>query len=174
MPWQVIEYMDQNPQVLPKDVIAHYAKDLEVNKQIDYLKNFVDKFLLLREQLRPLYGKKMDIEQSMTLLNSEFEMQVYAEYPPKVGNEKQRKELKLKLQNGDNRYQTLQKELAEANEEIEKLKEELYVVQENAKNARRILETFNQYVSYILTCTTPGNSVPLNNTGDDSSNHNVF
>lgn len=173
MPWQVIQYMDDNPQMDAKDVIAHYAGELEVDAQIDCIKNEVESVLLLREQLRPLYGKKMEASSQMAVLNSEFDMDVMQKYPKKQGSPADRKNYKTELQNNSSQYQHHLKIVDEVKDTIEQLEEELYAVQEKAKNARRLLEAFNHYVSFILACTTPGAIVPVNRP-EGHQNDNAF
>lgn len=173
MSWQVIQYMDENPQAKPKDIIAHYAEALEVDEQIKFLLNEVGSVLLLRERLRPLYGKRMHAEQEMTLLNSQFDMDVMLKYPPRKGTEKERKAYKLELQNNDTAYQEHQKVINEVKDEIEEIEEQLYEVQAKAKNARRITETFNNYVNFILSFSN-GQSSSIQVNDDEQRNHNVF
>lgn len=150
MVWQVIEYVDNNPQADMMEIVQHFADELEIDDQTKYLRNEVDHVLELRETLRPLYGKKADLEQKQALLNSDFDMEVMLEYPPRKGSEKERKAMKQKLQEGSDDYQEQEKELGNIKEELSVQEEKMDEVQQRAKNARRLLETFTTYVNFIL------------------------
>jgi hypothetical protein len=150
MSWQVIDYMDNNPQATPKDVIGHFAETLEVDNQTKFLTQEVNKVLEIREALRPLYGQKMNLESNLALMDSDYEMEVMAKYPPRQGTDKDRKAYKLKLQLESDDYQQGKKELDKCKESISFLEEQMSDVQQNAKNARRILETFNHTMAFIL------------------------
>jgi hypothetical protein len=150
MSWQVIEYMDNNPQATPKDVIGYFAETLEVDDQLNFLKVEVNKVLEIREMLRPLYGKKMNAESNLALLDSDFEMEVMMKYPPRQGTDKDRKAYKLKLQSEHAEYQKIKAELDQCKDELSVLEEKMSDVQQSAKNARRILETFNHYMAFVI------------------------
>jgi hypothetical protein len=173
MSWQVIEYMDNNPQATPKDVIGYFAEILEVDNQTKFLTSEINKVLEIREALRPLYGKKMNLDSNLALLDSDFEMDVMAKYPPRQGTDKDRKAYKLKLQLENADYQKGKSELDQCKEEITLLEEKMADVQQNAKNARRILETFNHTMAFVI---ETSKSAAPNTLGIDTSivNADVF
>lgn len=150
MSWQVIQYLDENPQAPTKEVITYFAKTLEIDNQIESVKKEVDNVLLLRGQLRPLYGKKMEAERKLTTLNSDFEADVMFKYPKGKGSQKDRKDYKTKLQEDSEDYQESLKEIEDLKDEIEDLEEQMFEVQERAKNGRKLLDTFNECVAFIL------------------------
>jgi len=150
MSWQVIQYMDENPQAPTKDIITHFAESLEIDTQIDSVKKEVDNVLLLREQLRPLYGKKMEAERAITLLNSDFEADVMIKYPKGKGSQKDRKDHKAQLQADSEDYQENLQEIEKLKDQIEDLEDQMFEVQERAKNGRKLLSTFNECVAFIL------------------------
>ena len=159
-----MEYLDSNPNTSPSDAIKHFAEELEIDKQTKALVSEVDTVLLYRDQLRPLYGQKADIEHKLVLLNSEFDLEIMMEYPPgKRGNADQRKNKKIELQTNSTTYQKKIQELKELKEAIEVLETKLYEVETRAKNARKIVDTFNHYVSYILTCNKDDKRMKVNN-----------
>lgn len=150
MAWQVMEYMDNNPQASARDVLGYFANQLEIDNQIHYVQVEVDKVLEIREQLRPLYGKKANTETNMALLNSDFEMEVAIKYPKGKGTDKDRKALKLQLQKENADYAELNQIVSTIKEEIDQLESEIDEIETRAKNGRRILETFTQYMSFIM------------------------
>lgn len=150
MAWKVMEYMDENPGATPTEILKHFAEEMEVDLFLESMRLEVERVLEIREQLRPLYGKKMELEVEMANLNSEFEMEVMVKYPPKKGSDKQRKAYKEELQKDSPAYQALQTELTAVKPEIEELEERRGDIEQEAKNARRLVETFNIYASYIL------------------------
>ena len=62
MSWQVIQFLDENPNASPNEVIKHFAEELQMDQQTKALVSEVDSVLLLKDELRPLYGEKRDIE----------------------------------------------------------------------------------------------------------------
>lgn len=153
MAWQVIQFFDNNPDSDIGDAIEHFAEELQIDQQIEALVSEADSILLLRDQLRPLYGKKADIEHNLVLLNSEFDMEIMMEFPPgKKGNADQRKNKKIDLQTNSNSYQSKIKELRDLKADIEALETKVYETETKAKNARKIVDTFNHYVTYLLAC----------------------
>jgi archaellum component FlaC len=150
MTWQVMEYLDENPDAGIKEIINHFADKLEINEQIAYLKEEVEKVLEIRVQLRPLYAQKMDLDNQLLLLDSEFDMQVMVKYPPRKGSDKERKAYKQELQQDSENYQAMQSKLTELKEEIESLEEEMEMVQQNAKNARKLVDLFNSYIGVLI------------------------
>lgn len=150
MSWQVIQYLDENPQAPTKEVIGYFANTLEIDTQIESVKKEVDNVLLLREQLRPLYGKKIEAERNITFLNSDFEADVMYKYPKGKGSQKDRKDYKTQLQAENKDYQKNVQEIENLKDKIEDLEEQMFEVQERAKNGRKLLDTFNECVSFIL------------------------
>jgi cell shape-determining protein MreC len=174
MSWQVIEFLDENPNAGVKEIINHFAEQLNINDQIQYLKEEVEKVLEIRVHLRPLYAQKMEVDQELIMLDSEFDMEVMTEYPPRKGSDKERKAYKQKLQQEHVEYQNLQQKLGELKEEIEQLEQEMDMVQQNAKNARKLVDLFNTYIGVLL---NGGLSALLTEHSEDkgnSSNTNVF
>ena len=150
MSWQVIQYLDENPQAPTKEIISYLAKTLEIDDQIESVKKEVANVRLLREQLRPLYGKKMEAERKLTILNSDFEADVMYKYPKGKGSQKDRKDYKNQLQTDSEDYQENLREIEDLKDEIEDLEDQMFEVQERAKNGRKLLTTFNEGVSFIL------------------------
>ena len=171
MTWQVIEYMDNNPQATPRDVLLHFAREMEIDQQLKYLKDEVDQVLAFREQLKPLYAQKSDLEKSLLVMKSNFEMEVMAIYPPRKGTDKDRKAYMTKLQAEDANFTETEATLQEVKEKIQSLDERMQDFQTYAKNARRILETFNHQFAFLT------NSVVRTHTPSEvprESNANVF
>jgi chromosome segregation ATPase len=148
--WQVIQYMDENPQASVKEVLGHFATTLEIDSQASYLLQEVDEVLVLRDQLRPLYGQKAHIETSIALLDSEFEMDVMIKYPPRQGTDKDRKAYKKELQSKHSDYLELAQKLEGYKEEIQTFENQMSDIQQRAKNARRVVESFNHYISFVM------------------------
>lgn len=175
MAWQVIEYLDNNPNSTPAEVIGYFANELGADEQIKHLKTEIEKVQEIREVLRPLYGKKMNAESNIALFDSNFDMEVMMKYPPRQGSEKERKQYKQELQAGDEDYTALKNLLDSTKEEIEKHELEMSDVQQKAKNARRILETFNSYMQFILNYSNQSVSYSYETkTPVTSNNSNVF
>lgn len=150
MAWQVIEFMENNPELSTKQIVSHFAQELEIDHQIKCLQKEVDKVLELRDRLKPLYGKKLNTDVQLASLDSEFEMEVMIKYPPRQGSDKERKAYKASLQAEHVDYQELSRGNEVVKEEIVELETQMADVQQRAKNARRLLETFNHYMSYII------------------------
>lgn len=148
--WQVIQYMDDNPQATVKDIIEHFAIELEVDTQLECLKREVDDTIRIREQLRPLYGKKAESDNQLALIDSELDMQVMIKYPPRQGTDKDRKAYKKELQSNHPDYTSIAHQVDTYKEELQQFENQMSDVQQRAKNARRIMETFNHYVSFAL------------------------
>lgn len=170
MAWRVIEYMDQNPQSSPIDVLRHFADEYQVDEQQENLRIEVEKVQEIREQLRPLYAEKMEKETQLTLMDSDFDMQVMIKYPPRKGSDKERKSYKLELQEQDETFQTVRKEVEGLKEQILLLEEETGDIQQKAKNARRLLETFNNLISFLNGSTNQA----AHFSSEEASNHNAF
>lgn len=150
MTWQVIQFMDENPQATMKTVIGHFAEQLEVDNQHQFILREVDHVLVIRDSLRPLYGEKADLEGKMMLLDSDFDMEVMMKYPPRQGTDKDRKKYKQELQGNHSEYPRLAHELETVKERISLLEDQMGDIQQKAKNARRILETFQVYAQFIM------------------------
>ena len=150
MSWQVQQYLEENPGIPPIKAVEHFAKEMQVIQQVNYLLEEVDKVLSIRKRLRPLYGQKSDIEGTMSILNSKFDMRIAVEFPTgKKGNAAQRKSRKIEMQESSESYQDSLKELQDIKEQIEVLEEEIYEIESRAKNARKIVDTFNTYAAFI-------------------------
>lgn len=150
MAYQIIEYMEEHPDVDLKDVIKHFSEQMDIYNQLSYLHKEVDEVLELRSYLRPLYGKKMNLDSNLAILESDFEMQVFNKYPPRQGSDKERKAYKKELQQASSDYKVASAELEKIKEEIGILEEKMSDTQQRAKNARRILETFNVYMQFLV------------------------
>ena len=173
MTWQVIEYMNANPQATNKDILIHFAEELELEEQIKILKSQVDEVSMIRDQLRPLYRQKFDNEHQITLMKSDFDMEVMLKYPPRKGTEKERKAYMNELQENSEDFQALVNETDSLKEKITILEDSMSDIQQRGKNAGKVIDLFNSYVSMLsLLNNQPAQvqSVPVN----DSSNHNVF
>ena len=174
MSWKIIEYMDQNPQATTQEIILHFAETLEIEEQLQSIKDEVDQVLLLREELRPLYGKKWNEEMSMTNLNSQFEMEVMLQFPKGRGSEKDRKALRTELQKNSQAYQEHQAEIARLEEEIQKREYDMQTIEQRAKNARKLVDTFNQTLQFVLSIKGPGQSSSVQSSGEPTGNSNIF
>ncbi|MGG4438222.1 hypothetical protein AAXE64_27105 [Priestia megaterium] len=171
MAWKVIEYMDMNPQATPKDVLAHFAEVLEVDDNIIHVNKEVDKVLEVRDQLRPLYAKKMDAEQHLALLNGDFDAKVMIKFPPRQGSEKDRKAYKQELQKESEVFNDLSDKLNRLKDEVEVLEADMEDIQQRAKNGRRVLETFNGYMMFLLNVQNQPATASIDSA---PSNHNAF
>lgn len=171
MTWQVMEYMQNNPDASPIDVMNYFAKELEIDKQIQCIRNEVDTIVTIREALRPLYGQKMNDEAEMALIDSEMEMKVMEKYPPRHGSEKERKAYKRTLQKEDKGYRELDAKIQEVKDKITLLEEEMADVEQRAKNARRLLDTFNGHASLLISLNSSNKKLQLN---EEASNTNIF
>lgn len=180
MSWKVIEYMDENPQAKTQEIIKHFAESFDIEEQLNFIKDEVEQILLLREELRPLYGKKWNEEMSITALNSQFEMEVMLKFPKGRGSEKDRKALRADLQKDSTAYQHHQAEISRLEEEIQKREYDLQTVEQRAKNARKLVDTFNQTIQFILSVKQqwqPASSLQIPNesqTASASENSNLF
>lgn len=150
MTWQVIQYLDENPGTSLKDVIGYFAEQLEVDTQLQYLSSEVDRVLEIRDQLRPLYGEKMNLEQQIMLIDSDLDMEVMIKYPPRKGSDSERKAYKAELQGQHDDHPELSSKLEKAKDDIKELELLMSDVQQRGKNARRMLETFNHISAFIL------------------------
>lgn len=174
MAYQIIEYMDNNPQATPRDVIGYFSTTMEIDEQIKNLKDEVEQVLVIREILRPLYGKKMNADSELALLDSEFEMEVMIQYPPRKGSDSDRKALKAKLQTEHANYQKIKADLDTIKEEISMNESRMSDVQQKAKNARRLLETFNHYMAFVLNSSSAIATTSSIGTTMASNNQDVF
>lgn len=150
MSWNVIQYMDENPGISFKDVIGHFAEQYEVDTQLQYLLKEVDNVLVIRDQLRPLYGEKINHETAITLIDSDLDMEVMIKYPPRKGSDSERKAYKAELQSQHADYPGLSAKLEKLKDDIKELELQMYDVQQRGKNARRALESFNHVAAFIL------------------------
>lgn len=150
MSWKAIEHMNQNPDASPIEVISQFATEQEIEKQLECVQKEIDQIVEIREELRPLYAEKMNLETNLALLESEFDMQVMVKYPPRQGSDKERKAYKKELQMARPDYQEDSAKVQKLKTSIEELEEQMSNVQQSAKNARRILETFNTFVQFVL------------------------
>ncbi|PGQ88183.1 hypothetical protein [Priestia megaterium] len=168
MSWQVTEYMDENPQASIKDIVTHLAITLDIDKQIDSVKNEVERVVLLRDQLRPLYGKKMEAERKIVILNSDFEMDVMIKYPKGKGSQQERKEYKAQLQSDSEDYQEQLLIIEKTKDQIELLEDEKYEVEQRAKNGRSLTNLFKEALSFIRECQELKTSL------EKETNQNIF
>jgi DNA repair exonuclease SbcCD ATPase subunit len=150
MSWKVIEYLQNNPDASPVEVMTYFATYMEIDQQLKYIQKEIDAVIEIREELRPLYAEKLNLETNLALLESEFDMQVMVKYPPREGSDKQRKAYKKELQMARPDYQEDIARVQKLKTSIEELEEKMSNVQQSAKNARRLVETFNTYVHFLL------------------------
>jgi DNA repair exonuclease SbcCD ATPase subunit len=150
MSWKVIEFMEANPEASPVEVIARFATEMEIDTQIANIQQEIRGVMELREELRPLYGEKMNLEANLALLESNFDMEVMVKYPPRQGSDKERKAYKKELQQAHPDYQTDSAKAERLKASIEELEDKMSTIQQSAKNARRLVETFNTFVQFVL------------------------
>lgn len=178
MAWQVIQYMDENPGISMKDVIGHFAEQYEVDMQQKYLLREVDDVLEIRDQLRPLYGEKANVETNLALIDSDLDMEVMLKYPPRQGSDKERKAYKAELQKNHADHSALSSKLETIKNDLQELELKMGDVQQRAKNARRTLETFNHIAAFIIAYygseAKTGTGRTVLDFCDDANNLNTF
>lgn len=173
MSWKVIEFMTENPEASPVEVIAHFATGMEMDVQIKSIQQEVDGVVETREELRPLYAEKMNLDTNLALLESDFDMQVMSKYPPRQGSDKERKAFKKELQSAHPDYQEASAKVDKLKASIEELEEKMSNIQQSAKNARRIVETFNTIVQFVLHLAGQAVTIP-DGIGYPPPNKNLF
>lgn len=134
----------------PKDVVL---RELETNMQVDSLvhaiRNEVPRLREIAQQLRPLLGERHSLNEKIIVINLGIDMDVALEYPPRKGTDAQRQMMKNELQQKSEAYKEAQAQIRILSEQIDALTYEKNLIEQEAKNARRLLETHEQYVEYI-------------------------
>lgn len=174
MSYQVMEFLDENPNAGIRDIITHFSEALQINEQIEFLKSEVERVLELRIQLRPLYAQKMDLESDLQMLSSDMDLKVMMKYPPRKGSDKERKAYKLELRQENEEYVKKQNEVEDIKSEIESLEEEMAAVQQRAKNARRLVDLFNTYMGVLVNGGLSHILKEQAGQNQESSNSNIF
>ena len=152
MSWQVIEFMEDNPQATKEDVIAYFAEHFNVDAQTQFILQEVSLVQMNRARNRPLFYKKLELERKMNEEETSVDMDVMAKFPPRQGTDKDRKKYRKELLDQNSYYQSLKKDVEGIKDELTLLEDELYDVQQQAKNARKLLDVFAAYVDYIKGC----------------------
>lgn len=135
---------------VPKATLVQQVQDmLEVGANITTAKEEVPKLRELQSQLGPLYGQVLDLSERRSYLDSDIEMEVMLEYPPRKGSEAQREALRAKLRGENEEYLELQNQIQAKKQEIEDIKFDMTMVEQDAKNARRVIELATSYISTI-------------------------
>ena len=147
--WQVIEYMEDNPGASVRDIIGFFAEELEVDKHIQSVKVQVEKVQEIRHMRRPLYTEKVKKKELMQEIEMETDMEVMVRYPKGKGTDKDRKAYKVLLLQEHVHYGDLKKELEAIENDLTKLDEDLYDVEQAARNGRKILDVFDTYMEFI-------------------------
>lgn len=145
----VLDYYRKNPTAKNIEVFSYFETEFEVPKNREILKNEVTELAALKQQLRPIYGKRLDVEERMRYALSDIEMDVFLEYPPRQGSDAQREALRNKLKKENGEYMALNKEYKELTLQINELDDAYKDIENTAKNARRQLETFTAYAAFI-------------------------
>ena len=171
MSWQVIEYMEDNPQASKEAVIAHFASSFNVDEHVNVIKNEVALVQENRGKNRPLFFRKLELERKMSEEETSVDMEVMVKYPPRQGTDKDRKKYRKELLDRNSYYQTLKSEVESIKDELTHLEYELYDLQQQAKNSRKLLDIFSTYVEYIKGCF---DHTPTNVSHAKGRNANIF
>lgn len=147
--YQIVEYFNFNPRATAMEAIGHMEKELDIGTQVQYIKDEVKTVTRLRLDIRPLQGQRRDIEEKMKYVISDLGVAVMLKYPPRQGTKEDRdKELEI-LKEASSDYRLLLGQLQQVTEQIAELETELYTMDQNAKNARRLVELFEAYVKFV-------------------------
>lgn len=147
--YQIIEYARYNPNASPIEVVQHFENTMEIPKHLEALNREVEQVTELRKKVRPLYAKRMDVEELMKYALSDIEMEIMIEYPPRKGSDAQREAMRNQLKQEHADFKKLQAEFKQYTEEIQDVEDELKLVDMGAKAARRVTEMFGSYVAFI-------------------------
>lgn len=151
--YKVLEFFRQNPRANAFDAIRQLEEEYEVERYTKLLKDEVKLASELKWKLRPLYGKRFEVEEKMKYILSDIEMEVYLEYPPRKGTDAQREKMRNDLKRANEDYMALQKEFRDFTLQIEEVEDEYKNLELEIKTARRLLELFRGYLEFITTFT---------------------
>ena len=149
MSWQVMEYMQANPGATVRDVIGYFAEQLDVDTHVRNVKMEVERVQEIRYKKRPLFFDKLKKKELMQEIEMDVDLEVMTELPKGKGTEKERKAMKLDLLSKHEGYVRLKNELEGIENELTTLDDDLYDVEQAAKNGRKILDVFATYVEYV-------------------------
>lgn len=147
--YKALEFFRQNPRANAIEAIQQFEEEFEVEKNTQTLKDEITRGTDLKRKLRPLYGKRFEVEEKMKYILSDIEMEVYLEYPPRKGTDAQREKMRndLKRENAD--YMSLHKEFRDFTIQIEEIEDQYKDLELEVKKARRMLELFKGYLEFI-------------------------
>lgn len=147
--YQIVEYFNFNPNATAMQAIGHLEKEMEIKQNVQYIKDEVPIATDARIKLRPLFGQKRDIIERMKYMEMDFAVDVALEYPPRKGTKEDRDAMMDKLKAGSKDYQELGNQLLQIGDQIMVIEDRLHDAENNAKNARRIVELFEAYVKFV-------------------------
>ena len=142
-------FLAQNKSATKEEIFSFLTKELDVDHHLQIVKKEVDESFKAQTELRPLINEKKGIEEKLRDLSWEMEVEVAAKYPPRQGSDKDREMLRAKLKKDNAQYQALDKQFRDLSEEIFNSELNLDDIRSRAKNARKILETFDSILNYI-------------------------
>ncbi len=147
--FSIADFFIKNPNANKQDVFIHFAKELEVDKNVQFLKNEVSFTHSLNSELRPLVLKRKEIEEKMKEVMQMIEVDVAIAYPPRQGTDKERDSLRSRLKKENEVYQDYDKQYRVLQENIFNLELQLDEILTQCKNARRMTEMFDRILEYI-------------------------
>lgn len=145
--YDILEELDAS---VPKNEIQNaVAESLGLKDAVRDVREEVDLLAANRDKIIPLLRERMRLTEEMSYLESDFEMEVQLEYPPRKGSEAQRDALRKKLRLESSEYVALNEELQQVESEISDVQFEKETIEQRAKNSRRLLELHGDFLKLI-------------------------
>ena len=135
----------------PLAVIQEIESTLNVGKAMQRIQTEVQETMELNQSLRPLFGERTEVLEERAMLDSEIEMEVMIEYPPNKGSKANRDALRSKLQAENPAYKEVATKLQNIDNEISDIQFRMTMIEQEAKNARRVIEMHTNYVNMVTT-----------------------
>lgn len=145
----IFEFLQTSPTASPTEIVRHFENVLEIPRHVEAINREVELTRKLKREVRPLYAKRMEVQESISMIMSDIEMEIMIEYPPRKGSDAQREAMRRKLQSENPNYVEFKKQYDGFTNDIQDVEEELKYVEMNSKNGRRVTELFQTYVEFV-------------------------
>lgn len=149
--YRILEFFQANPRANVTEAVKRFEEEFQVKHYTKVLNDELKSVQAIKNQVRPLYGERRDVDEKMRFILSEIEGEVFMEFPPRKGSEAQRETMRNRLMKENVDYMALKADYRGLTERIDECEDKLKDIEMEAKTARRMLEVFQSYLGFITT-----------------------
>lgn len=149
--YRILEFFQANPRANVTEAVKRFEEEFQVKHYTKVLNDELKSVQAIKNQARPLYAERRDVDEQMRFILSEIEGEIFMEYPPRKGSEAQRDTMRNRLMKENVDYMELKARYRGLTERIDECEDKLKDIEMETKTARRMLDVFQSYLGFITT-----------------------